>query len=198
MIISIGVDCGIATFCKEHKLRNISLPFDWVVSYNGVSKCIMNNFTDFLVLSPENRINKYDIYFHHHFSHETDNIVDKQHYERRLERIKNILETSEEPIIFCRRGHSTHHHVEHNAKYADIKNDIDDAEELDTFLSEKYPNLKYKIIVIVVCGNCFNRNTKYRSTHERIELHNIVSPQVNLYEFEQLCTSLFSHLPNFT
>ena len=44
MIIPIGVDCGMAEFCKKYNLRTRSFPFDWIVSYNGVSKCIENNF----------------------------------------------------------------------------------------------------------------------------------------------------------
>ena len=70
MIIPIGVDCGIAHFCKKYNLRIFSFPFDWVVSYNGVSKCINNNFDEFIPKFNE-RINKYDIYFHHDFTNET-------------------------------------------------------------------------------------------------------------------------------
>ena len=44
-------------------------------------------------------------------------------------------------------------HDEHNGKYSNITNDIDDAEKLNTILSNKYPQLKYKIIVIWFVGN---------------------------------------------
>ena len=50
MIIPIGVDCGMANFCKKYNLRNASLPIDWTVSYNGVSKCIEDDFKNFIHL----------------------------------------------------------------------------------------------------------------------------------------------------
>ena len=66
MIIPIGVDCGMARFLQKYNLRNISFPFDWNVTYNGVSKCIDDNF-NFFTEPLNNRINKYDIYFYHDF-----------------------------------------------------------------------------------------------------------------------------------
>ena len=48
MIIPIGVDCGMANFIKKYNLRNMSFPFDWTVTYNGVSKCIDDNFKFFI------------------------------------------------------------------------------------------------------------------------------------------------------
>jgi hypothetical protein len=47
MIIPIGVDCGMAEFCRKYNLRKASLPFDWTVTYNGVSKCIEDDFKYF-------------------------------------------------------------------------------------------------------------------------------------------------------
>jgi len=62
MIIPIGVDCGMAEFVQKYNLRNISFPFDWTVSYNGVSKCIDDSFK-FFTEPLNNRINKYDVSF---------------------------------------------------------------------------------------------------------------------------------------
>ena len=144
MIIPIGVDCVMAEFCKKYNLRNISFPFDWTVTYNGVSKCIDDNFK--LFTKPlNNRINEYDIYFHHDFDKNELFNQDQEKYTRRCQRLINILETSNENIIFCRKGHATHHHYEHNGKYSNITNDLDDAEKLSVILSNKYPHLKYII-----------------------------------------------------
>jgi len=190
MYIPIGVDCGIADFLKKKNLRNLSFPFDWTVAYNGVSKCLDDNF-NFFTEPLNNRINKYDIYFHHDF--ENSNLLnqDKEKYIRRCKRLINILETSNEDIIFCRKGHACHHHYEHNGKYSNIINDIDDAEKLDIILQNKYPQLKYKIIVILVCGKCFNSTDLYKSNSEKIDIYNIATPQADSTIFENLCCNIF-------
>ena len=190
MIIPIGVDCGMAEFLKKYNLRKISFPFDWNVTYNGVSKCLEDDFKHFT--EPlNNRINNYNIYFHHDF--EDNNLLnqDKEKYTRRCQRIINILETSNEEIIFCRKGHACRHHSEHNGKYSNILNDIDDVEKLDILLQNKYPQLKYKIIVILVCGNCFNSNETYKSNSERIEIYNIATVEPEHTIFENFCRNIF-------
>jgi hypothetical protein len=190
MIIPIGVDCGMAGFCKKYNLRTMSLPFDWVVTYNGVSECIEDNFKRFT--EPlNNNINEYDTFFLHDFENKYLFNKDNEKYIRRCQRFVNILETSDEEVIFCRKGHACHHHNEHNGKYSDIKNDIVDVEKLNIILSNKYPKLKYKIIVILVCGKCFNSNETYKSNSDNIEIYNIATPQVDDALFENLCRNIF-------
>ena len=172
MIVSIGVDCGVSDCCKKYGLRNMSLPFDWVVSYNGVSECIADDFKSYT--SPfNNRINKYDIYFHHDFNGDSNSDDDIAKYDRRCNRLINLLETSSDEIIFCRKGHACRHHYEHDSKYFIIKNDIDEVENLSAVLSKKYPNLNYKIILTLQCGHCFDSTRKYTSKSDKIEIHNI-------------------------
>ena len=190
MIIPIGVDCGMAEFCQKYNLRNISLPFDWNVTYNGVSKCIDDNF-EFFTEPLNNKINKYDIYFVHDFNNNDLLNQDKEKYIRRCQRLINILETSNEEIIFCRKGHACHHHYEHNGKYTNIISDINCAEKLDIILSNKYPQLKYKIIVILVCGKCFNSIETYKSKSDKIDIYNIATPQADSTIFEKLCHNIF-------
>ena len=191
MIIPIGVDCGMAEFLKKYNLRNLSLPFDWNVSYNGVSNCIDDNFK-FFTEPLNNRINEYGIYFHHDFVDNNLLNQDKLKYKRRYERLINILETSTEEIIFCRKGHACHHHYEHNQKFYNIINDIDDAEKLDIIVQNKYPQLKYKIIVILVCGKCFNSNDTYKSSSNKIDVYNIATEQADDTRFENLCRNIFN------
>jgi hypothetical protein len=190
MIIPIGVDCGMANFCIKYNLRNMSLPFDWNVTYNGVSKCIEDDFN--LFTEPlNNRINHYDVYFHHDFENNDLLNHDKEKYSRRCQRLRNILETSNEEIIFCRKGHACHHHSEHNSKYNNITNDIEDAERLDVILSKKYPQLNYKIIVVVVCGKCFNINETYKSNSDKVEIYNVATPQLNDNAIENMFRAIF-------
>ena len=191
IIIPIGVECAMADFLKRHNLRTSSFPFDWNISYNGVSKCIEDNFkvfTEPLI----NRINEYDIYFHHDFENIDLIDKDKEKYIRRCERLKKILETSNDDIIFIRRGHAKHHHHEHNNKYFNITNDINDLERLDKILSTKYPNLKYKLILVLVCGNCFKLNEIYKSNSDKIEIYNAASPELDDQLIENCCRKIFN------
>ncbi len=176
MIIPIGVDCGMAEFIKTHQLRSFSFPFDWVVSYHGVASCFKESFKGFIPNRGE-KLNSHDIYFAHDFNDETFE-ADEIKYNRRILRLQNILEKGEESIIFVRKGHAPHHHHEHNGQFITIKSDIADAEELNSYLSEKYPLLRYKIIVVLVCGVCFDCNKEYTST-SNITIHNIAKDSVD-------------------
>jgi hypothetical protein len=193
LIVPIGVDCKVADFCVKYNLRKMSLPFDWCVSYNGVSKCLADNFIQFI--NPlNNRINVYDIYFHHDFDNANliQNDIDK--YIRRCNRLLDILEKGEEEIIFLRNGHCCHHHSEQDGKYNKIVSDIEDAENLDNVISEKYPKLKYKIIIILSCDKCFEPNVEYKSIKNSIHIYNIASPEFNLERFNCKCFEICKYL----
>lgn len=179
IIVPIGVDCGIAGICKKYNLRNFSLPFDWIMTYNGVYKCIKDDFKSFI---PEinKTLNDYDMLFVHDFQKNNFN-EDKIKYHRRIQRLINILETTNETVIFCRKGHAFHNHSEND----NIINDIEDAEKLNVIIQNKYPNLNYKIIVFLICGTCFDPNKTYQSKSDKIEIHNIATPEVNNILFEK-------------
>ena len=193
LIVPIGVDCKVADFCVKYNLRKMSLPFDWCVSYNGVSKCIEDDFKKFI--NPlNNRINIYDIYFHHDFDNANliQNDIDK--YIRRCNRLLDILQKGDEEIIFLRNGHCCHHHDEQNGKYNNILSDIEDAENLDNIISIKYPKLKYKIIIVLSCDKCFDPSTEYKSKKENIEIYNIATAAFNLERFNSKCFEICKNL----
>ena len=149
MIISLGIDCGVTFYLKEEKLRTIALPFDWVVTYNGVADLIKNNFKNFKenVLMP-----------HHSFP------KDIEKYIRRMKRFNELLNGNEE-IIFIRKGHSEYHHSECN----NIKCDILDSFELNTHLLKLYPNLKYKINLYLLCNKCYTSGCIQNTSN--LEIH---------------------------
>lgn len=173
MYISIGVDCGTSEFLKKYNLRHVSLPFDWCVTYKGVSDIIKNDFISFIPI--DNKINDYGCSFvHNNFPKDNDKI------KRRIDRFRNILETYTETITFIRKGHACHNHIEY-----DIKNDIIDCEELDNILKIKYPRLSYKIIVVLICNKCFNENETFIS-NSNIEIHNISMSKVDDTKFQNI------------
>ena len=162
LFVSIGIDCDVANFLSKYNLRKASLPFDWNVSYNGVSKCIENDFKNFTEPLSADRINEDDIYFHHDFL-DTVSVAtttpspDHDKYHRRCLRLLNMFETSEktgEYILFIRKGHLCYHHEEQKGKYKNIVCDVEDAKRLSGILRSKYPHLKYKIIVVLGCTKC--------------------------------------------
>ena len=190
MIIPIGVDCEITELCKKYNLRSCSLPFDWTVSYNGVSKCIDDEMNHFIPQDNQ-RINPYDVYFHHDFHSSQTYEEDKTKYDRRVQRLIRILETSSEKITFCRKGHCCHHHNEHNGQYKDITSDIEDAEKLDAVISNKYPDLVYEIHIILVCGKCFDSNANYNCTSKNITIYNIASEKTDSSKIEDCFRTIF-------
>ena len=46
--ISLGSDCQAAKRARDMNKRNFALPFDWVVTYHGVTDIIKNDFINFL------------------------------------------------------------------------------------------------------------------------------------------------------
>ena len=127
MYISIGVDCGTSEFLKKYNLRKMSLPFDWCVTYKGISEIIKNDFTSFIPINE--KINDYGVLFvHDKFPEDNEKIT------RRIDRFKNILDTYTDNITFIRKSHACHNHNEFDM----IHNDIIDCEELDNILKEKY------------------------------------------------------------
>jgi hypothetical protein len=178
IFVPIGIDCDIANFLNKYNLRKASLPFDWNVSYNGVSKCIDSDFKNFTEPLSINRINMDDVYFHHDFLSEAMIPVDSDKYSRRCQRLLNMFEECQatgEPVLFIRKGHMCYHHEEQNGKYANITDDYEDAKRLNGVLRTKYPLLKYKIILLQGCTKCFKKDTVcIEDTANNIEIYNNV------------------------
>jgi hypothetical protein len=181
IFVPIGIDCDVANFLNKYNLRKASLPFDWNVSYNGVSKCIDSDFKNFTEPLSVNRINDDDVYFHHDFLNEAMTPADSDKYSRRCERLLDILKenncggSSGEQILFIRKGHLCYHHEEQNGKYANITDDYEDAKRLNGVLRTKYTHLKYKIILLQGCTKCFKKDTVcIDDTANNIEIYNNV------------------------
>ncbi len=168
--VPIGIDCGVAECLKKHNLRTIALPFDWIVTYQGITNIIKNDFINFfpdlsksvIIDDMPNVFNdNYGIKFIHDKFPDVD-VYDK--YIRRINRFKEILKTTDDTVIFIKKGHAYHNHKEYP-----LKDDIEDINELDELLKTKYPNLKYKIVLTLLCYNCYkNKINKIISNHNVI------------------------------
>ncbi len=167
LIVPIGVDCGIAEFLRNKNMRTSSLPFDWCVTYNGVYDIIKNNFSTFLPKDNSSFCNLSCTSFVHSTFPD-----DVEKMKRRAQRFIDILNNTSEDVIFFRKGHAQHNHQEAVNFNCPIKNDILDSEDLASFLKEKYPNLKFKIITILFCTKCFNINEVYKSNTDSVIIYN--------------------------
>jgi hypothetical protein len=175
--IPLGIDCDVANFLNKYGLRKASLPFDWNVSYSGVSKSIENKFANFTDFAGQDRINDEGVYFHHDFLEDSMTQTDKDKYARRCERLLAILETGNDQgndqgdksddILFIRKGHMCYHHEEQNCKYKDMKCDIVDSLSLNKVLQSQYPKLKYKIILVIGCTKCFKKDTVFPDIRDK-------------------------------
>ena len=150
--IPIGIDCDVAFMCKEFNMRNCAYPFDHIVTYDGITKILENNFNNFIPEINENTINNhvFDKNYNTKFIH--DNFLlqeDKDKYKRRIDRFLEILNTNKK-IVFIKKGHSIHHHNElHN-----IVNEYEEVKKLNEYLKTNYKNLDYEIVIILLCKKC--------------------------------------------
>ena len=188
IFIPIGIDCWPANTLIYHKLRHFSLPFDWTITYNGVSDIIQNNFDNFLPISNTNTVNipSNTVFLHQKFPDDYDKL------ERRIKRFLNLLENTTNKLIFIKKGHNYCHHKLAESDGCILKNDITDCENLHTLLSEKYPKLKYKIVVFLSCGKCFDSTKIYKS--KNIEIYNIADLEVNNRKFTDLFAQIYKTL----
>lgn len=81
--ISLGVDCGTANGLKALGKRTCSLPFDWVVTYKGITNIVKNEFNNYAPFTKMNKTNKYlddaygVLFIHNNFPDDLDQIKKK-------------------------------------------------------------------------------------------------------------------------
>jgi len=175
IIVSLGIDCGPSGFLKEIGSRFFSLPFDWVVTYSGVSEIIKNSFDTYVPSEYFHYDKIYNDtisgvrYVHHKFPQDCNKL------KRRVNRFLDLLNQNQE-IIFIRKGHSFHHHGECEKFNFTLEDDISDSEKLSEFLTINYPNLKFKILVFLRCKKCYSNTDECFS--KNIRCYNLLHTSV--------------------
>ena len=188
MIIPIGIDCQVADILRKYKLRKFAFPFDWVVTYKGVSNIFKNNFNNYLpkndgilILDKESGI----LFVHNLFPKDNDKLT------KRINRLNNILETTKDKVTFIKKGHTGHQHDEHDGFFDKI-DDINDVIQLDKFLKNKYPKLKFEIILALKCGKCYKKDLEYKVKSKNIKIYNIAANYDNKADFERLIKKIYN------
>lgn len=197
-IIPIGIDCGVADALKKLNIRQHALPFDWNVSYSGISDIIRNDFKDFI---PTKRFgiqnngiycsvyNKYNTLFIHE-DWMKDKIKEQEKYQRRINRFRDLIskyKDGNETLYFIRKGHMFHHHAEYY-----YKDDIESAKELSIILKELYPNLNYKIYIILCCKTCYDCEENYTNDDKNI----IIINNTKNIKITDRCDELYNCIKN--
>lgn len=201
IFIPIGSDCFTTFGLKDNDLRFQSLPFYWIVTFDGIYDIIKNDFLDFIPKNDDNNItvnnsnddnlevdthnnaiynDKYKILFLHNKFPE-----DNEKIKKRINRFKQILETTTQEIIFIRKTHMMHHHEEmiKNFNCNNVKDEILESEKLSKLLTTSYPKLNFKIYLILSCNICYEP-INYYTDCSNIVIINISdkSSNENFYE----------------
>ena len=164
VIVPMGIDCGIATELKNQQFRQVAYPFDWIVTYQGITDVIKNKFADFF--------QRNDISFPHDTFPK-----DQKKYERRIDRFTKLLSDVTGPhVCLVRKGHALHNHAE----FSPIKCDIQEGEDLADYLRETYPSRKITIIILLLCEECYITGKDYSVHHSNIQIFNLVNEQITL------------------
>ena len=171
--ISLGADCGSAGVFRASGKKTFSFPFDWVVSFHSIHKVFQNDFRGLLedrVMNTElqgnaNEFNvEYNIrFFHRELIKDYDNTL-----KRRLDRLINLLNSTDKELIFLRRSHDQKHHNE--IKYCGLSapdeiDDVQDMRMLRDILVEKYPKLNFKLNLFLQCPLCNKDQQNFEDKH---------------------------------
>ncbi len=138
-IIPLGINCSLAETLKKIGKRNISHPLDWVVSFGGISKLFQKKFEGFIPVKKYKYPNNDEFFWSEDFGivFRHDNFPEStEKYQRRIDRLLNLLSTTTEHVVFVRKCHQHSHHQEvshHNILY---DNDIKDIIEFDKIIKK--------------------------------------------------------------
>lgn len=193
LIIPVGIDCGVAAALKQLNQRTVAYPFDWNVTYCGISDILKNDFRDFV---PTTRygiqadpryssvFNKYGVLFIHDDWIKNEK-VEQEKYHRRVDRFKNLLaEPRDDTIYFIRKGHMFHHHREYY-----FQDDVESVCELSNFLKHSYPRMKYKIILILCCPACHRQGIPMITDANILVVNNIKNIDIRTTQ-DNLCACM--------
>jgi len=167
-IIPIGSNCRIGIALRNLGLRSSSMPLDWCLSsMRCVNSLFDDGFSDLTnpvycseeVFTMPNGVKhnyilnrKYNLNITHEESISKEFI---EKYNRRILRMKEILNKEESKVLFIRNTLDGKIHDPLHAYYlkTDYESELDDSDPnlIDLFVDvveKKYPNLEFKVLVI--------------------------------------------------
>jgi hypothetical protein len=172
-IVPIGSNCQPAFELQRKSKRVVAFPFDWAVLYRDVTRIFQNDLKDLYVFHEKDYNHDYQIKFHHHQDGSENS---KGKIERRSRRLLDILEKSEDKVIFIRWGHTDDHHKEYTKKqYDGGYSELNDMKKLEELFKKKYPNLNFCIYLFLVCEKC-RHCENVQENSETLKVIDLITP----------------------
>ena len=159
MAISIGGDCGGATYLRNIKKRDKSYPFDWLVtrSTKAVAATLMNDFEDFAIIKKEvpdggthlRSVNKDGFVFLNRGKLSNDKL--KEEFDKKINSFKQAI--SDGNILLIRREYGAHMNKCESASGNSFKL----LKEAILYLRKKNNNKNISCVALLVCEKCVNQ-----------------------------------------
>ena len=160
LFVSLGSDCAVAEYLRDAGLRDAAYPLDWCVSYGGASGLAIMAVEDggeraaaaACAVDVRNWNARYGVYhMHAAFPSALPTMA------RRFERLRaTILADDPTPVVFIRRSHPLHHHLERGA--AALADEVADAREFARFLEGANPAKSsrggLRVELLLACDLC--------------------------------------------
>lgn len=189
-LIPLGHRCSSALAIQYASLRNMSLPFDWVLKLfpRRIKNVLENNFQDFIPDVHKNKFyNKYGFRIAH-FNENVDEGI--KEYVRRIERLKKILQ-KQNKIYFVYINEDYLYDKDYRDK--NFNDDIfSQMIELEVYLKKTYPKINYNILFF----NFFENKIPKDSNIINIVLHTtIIYDDISNSPFQELriyCAKILS------
>lgn len=213
IVVSLGIDCGIADFLRKEGIRKLSFPFDWCVSGSSrrLTDAFKEGFPNWCIPSNEFKqrcvVNHFNVDFAHHDATRPDVA---RTFERRIKRLQQCIAASScdmgllaspstlplgSPIHFVRRSHSNYSHNPPNSD----GNEVKDVQDLDNWLQQQKPKPNYKIWLFLCCHSC-DQNRIVPPPTDTLVVKNLVTsaigyPMTTPNEWDRLNQELVQLLP---
>ena len=155
--ISLGNDCVVAAYLRDHGLRSHAYPFDWAVTYGGVSGILAQSESRALASWCSVDAEGYNaahgsLHLHMPFPLALPTMA------RRLERLRQTLADPGINVVLIRRSHTLHHHFERGDALVD---ELADARALARALASAHPDKAaaggFRIELMLACDQCHPR-----------------------------------------
>lgn len=190
--ISLGNDCLVAELLRNAGLRDAAHPFDWIVSYGGTSRAIIDATQK---LAPASKAmgtvdpaasamalrfgtvdgNKFNAEYGAFHMHAPSLPLALPTMARRFERLRATLAAADgRPVVLIRRSHTLHHHFEHPEA---LCNEVDDCKALARHLLATFPtkaaNGGLRIELMLACDLCHPKIDAVGASEGLLRVHNL-------------------------
>lgn len=168
VFVSLGNDCAVAEYLRDRGLRHAAFPFDWAVTYGGVSRLFTNDALASWCAVDATGYNAAfgTLHLHTPFPYALPTMA------RRFARLRDTLADPAKRVVLIRRSHTLHHHFERAEALVD---ELADARALASLLAKAYPAKAaaggFRIVLMLACDMCHPKSEP--ESGEVLHVHNL-------------------------